>query len=356
VLDDKLFITKALSGDYSNLVGYQIVSINNKPANDILQIIESKIPADKGINTKRTRSIDALFSYYYSVYIENTHEFDIILLTSKDQKMHIKVEAIAWDKDNMFHSPGEYAASRTPITYVINNNIAELTIATFGARNFKRQNIVFKDTIAKIFQELNDKGIKNLIIDLRGNNGGSLSYGELLFSYLAKEEVLFYKGNVMNADVAEGNFKYKKLPRFLTMFEKELGPLQKENGQYIIPTDSLAAQQPHFSGKVYFLTDGLSFSSTSNFLALCKANNIGTIVGETPGGAYQGCNAGGSINVVLPYTGFNLYFYIIGIRLNVEEQPYQIDIDYKIPLSIQDLTDEKIDKPKEFIMELIRKN
>jgi hypothetical protein len=59
---------------------------------------------------------------------------------------------------------------------------------------------------------------------------------------------------------------------------------------------------------------------------------------------------------VLPYTGFNLYFYIIGIRLNVEEQPYQIDIDYKIPLSIQDLTDEKIDKPKEFIMELIRKN
>jgi hypothetical protein len=353
-IEKKLFITKVLcESDIKE--GSQISSINNKKASEILKIIESKIPTDKGVNSKKTRSIDILFSYYYTLYIENTNKFELEIIEPNGNKIHRIIDAILWDNKNMFHSPREYSSSRSPINFKIENNIADLSIRTFGTRNFKNNNIDFQDTIAKIFQELSEKNINNLIIDLRGNNGGSLYFGELLFSYLTTKDTKYYKNNVMNTDIAEGNFKYAELPCFLDMFEKELGPLEKENGQYIIPRDTIKTNKPHFSGKIFFLTDGLSFSATSNFLAVCKNNNIGTVIGETPGGAYSGCNGGGPVTITLPNTDYRLSFNIIGILLNVNDSTNQINVDYKVSSEISNLIEDNIDIQKEFVINLIKK-
>ena len=353
-INEELFITKVLSNSDIK-EGSQIISINNKNINKIIEIIESKISTDKGISTKKIRSLDILFSYYYAQFIENTDEFSIEIIDENGNKKHKKVKAIYWDNNNMFHSPKEYAASKNPISYSINNNIAELDIRTFSARSFKNNNINYEDTISKIFQELNNKEVRNLIVDLRGNNGGALGFSELLYSYLTKKDIVFTEKVLMNEDIAEGNFKYADLPRFLDMFQKEFGSLKKVNNQYIIPTDSLVANKPHYNGNVYFLTDGLSFSATSNLLAVCKENNIGTIIGETSGGAYEGCNAGSPIIVSLPYSNFRLFYYIMGIRLNVNKEIKQIDVDYKVSNRIEDII-KNTDRVNEFTIELIKKN
>lgn len=352
-INEKLFITKVLSNSDIK-VGCQIISINNKDINDILKIIESKIASDKDIYSKKTRSLDLLFSYYYTQFIENTDKFSIEIIDKDGSKKQKIVKAIYWDKDNMFHSPKEYAASRNPVSYSINNNVAELDIRTFSARSFKKNNINYEDTISKIFHDLKNKNIEDLIIDLRGNNGGALGFSELLYSYLTKNDIIFTKKILMNEDIAEGNFKYADLPRFLDMFQKEFGSLKKVNNQYVIPTDSLVANKPYYNGNVYFLTDGLSFSATSNLLAVCKENNIGTIIGEMPGGAYEGCNAGSPIIVSLPYSDFRLFYYIMSIRLNVNKEIKQIDVDYKVPNKIYDFI-KNTDNVKEFTIELIKK-
>jgi len=352
-IDGKLYITKVLNK--SNIKqGSQITSINNKDIDEVLKIIESKISADKGIYSKRIRSLDLFFSYYYTQFIENTNIFDVEIIDIDGNKKHQKISAISWDRNNMFHSPREYAASRNPISYSINNNIAELDIRTFGIRNYRKNKINYEDTIGKIFQELSSKKVKNLIIDLRGNNGGALGFSELIYSYLTNKNMVFTKQIFMNEDIAEGNFKYANLPRFLDMFQKEFGSLKKVNNQYIIPTDSLVTNKPYYNGDVYFLTDGLSFSATSNLLAVCKENNIGTIVGETPGGAYEGCNAGSPIIVELPYSNFRLFFYIMGIRLNVNEEIKQIDVDHNVSKGIDDII-RNTDNVKGFAIELIKK-
>jgi hypothetical protein len=353
IIDNKLFITKVLNkSDIEQ--GNQIISINDKDIVEILKIIENKIPSDKNIYSKKIRSIDIFFSYYYTEFIENTNKFNVGIIDNNGNIKYKIIEAIPWNKNNMFHSPREYAASRNPINFSINKNIAELDIRTFGAKNFKKYNINYEDTISKIFQELDTKNIENLIIDLRGNNGGALGYSELLYSYLTLNNMIFTKKILMNKDIAEGNFKYTNLPRFLDMFEKQFGTLKKENNQYVIPTDSLIANKPYYKGNVYFLTDGLSFSATSNLLAVCKEHKRGVIVGETPGGAYEGCNAGSPIIVSLPYSNFRLFFYIMSIRLNVNDDIKQIDVDYKVSKSIENYIEET-DNVKKFAIELIKK-
>jgi C-terminal processing protease CtpA/Prc len=352
-INKKLFITKVLNKTDIEK-GSQLISINNKDINEIIEIIESKIPADKGINSKKNRSLDLLFSYYYTQFVENTNTFDIVIIDQYGNKKNKKVEAIYLDKNNMFHSPKEYAATRNPISYSVNNDIAELDIRTFGVGNYKNNNINYEDTISKIFQDLNSKGVKNLIIDLRGNNGGALGFSEYLYSYLIRKDIVFTKKILMNEDIAEGNFKYADLPRFLDMFQKEYGSLKKENNQYLIPTDSLTANKPYYKGNVYFLTDGLSFSATSNLLAVCKENKTGTIIGETPGGAYEGCNAGSPIIVSLPHSKFRLFFYIMGIRLNVNKEIKQIELDYEVSKNLDDII-KNTDNVKKYTIELINK-
>ena len=61
-------------------------------------------------------------------------------------------------------------------------------------------------------------------------------------------------------------------------------------------------QQPgkiNFNGKVWFLIDGLSFSSTSEFCAVARSNGRGEFIGTETGGGYYG-NTSMQIDTTLP--------------------------------------------------------
>ncbi len=354
-IDNKLFVTKVF--DKSGIaVGSKIAAINNQTTSEILAVVKSKIPTDKGISSKKERSLDILFSYYYSIYVDNSGEYSLEILKPNGEKDELIVDGISWDNDHMFHSLRGYGESRYPIQFEINNNIAELTLRSFGMKIFKKNGIDFEDTLSNIFQTLSKRNIDNLIIDLRGNVGGSLFSGELLLSYLSATPIKYYKNNVIREAIGEGKFEYADLPRFLDFFEEEYGELERIGIHYIIPReDSIEINKPDFSGHVFFLSDGLTFSSTSNFLAVCSRNNIGTLIGETPGGAYSGGNGGGPTQITLPNSKFRLFFYLIGINLNVEDNRDSIEVDHKVTLSINEIIN-GVDLQKEYVINLIENN
>lgn len=47
-----------------------------------------------------------------------------------------------------------------------------------------------------------------------------------------------------------------------------------------------------YTGNLYFLMDGYSFSATSNLLAIAQYLKLGVFVGEETRGAKDGCNSG----------------------------------------------------------------
>ncbi len=116
----------------------------------------------------------------------------------------------------------------------------------------------FKSFIDSCFSVIDDNSIENLILDLRGNDGGDPFCAAPLLAYLETEAIPFY---------AEPYGKYSDLADPIPMAEK------------------------HFTGNLLTLIDGRCFSTNGQFCSLLDYHNIGKFVGTESGATFK-CNAG----------------------------------------------------------------
>ena len=131
---------------------------------------------------------------------------------------------------------------------------------------------IIKTFMDESFKDINSRNIKNLIIDVRGNGGGNSWATAYLLQYLAKKPFTYFKE-------APSSPKLKPLEPF----------------------------KNRYKGRVYFISDGRSGSSTGQLLALAKHHEIGDIIGEESNGGIL--YTGGQKMYQLPNTGV---FYAIG--------------------------------------------
>lgn len=172
------------------------------------------------------------------------------------------------------------------------------------------------------FSVMKVQGIANLILDLRGNDGGDPWCAAPLFSYLEKESV----------------------PYFAEPYEN-----------YTILADPVPQAENHFAGNLYTLIDGRCFSTNGHFCALLKEHNIGKFVGTPAGSSYK-CNAGKNTQGHLSHTGIILYFgrstYAAAVEGMDKNQP--VMPDYPVQETIDDFIKGR-DVFGETALELIKK-
>jgi len=126
----------------------------------------------------------------------------------------------------------------------------------------------FRHFMDSSFLLIKERGIKNLVLDLRGNGGGDPFCSVILLSYLEKQPVPYF---------AEPYGRYEELAQ-------------------PVP---LAAN--HFTGNLYTLIDGSCGSTNGHFCALLRYNGIGKFIG-TPSGSTYKCNAGRNTEFTLDNT------------------------------------------------------
>ena len=131
-----------------------------------------------------------------------------------------------------------------------------------------------------------------IVIDIRGNSGGSDEYWTEVISRIIPKEyntsgyILFRDSDIINDYIKAREINTENIENL----PKEIvsnGPDEItrnfkyfiENNRSIAPKDSI-----NFEGNIYLLVDNVVYSSAESFSIFCKEKGIATIIGENTGG------------------------------------------------------------------------
>ena len=209
------------------------------------------------------------------------------------------------------------------------------------------------------FKKIEEKGIKNLIIDIRDNSGGNSKLGDELFQYIAKEPFTQYGKTIMKVS-RHLKFLWKDyfLPKGYidsTMLDKVLSI---PNGSVINPNEKLYSEEEdslislrenplRFTGTVFLLTSPATFSSAADFAWCFKHYYMGKVIGEETGG--WGVCYGDNVYAELPNSRIAInvsckLFYNIGATDNDTHgviPDYEIEAEKALEYTIKLIKNEK---------------
>jgi len=246
------------------------------------------------------RNIFGISKIYTVKYIDSAGTEQTINLpvfeTPKDSSR--KIKAIAAVKKEKIQTRQKRLLDKRSLAIDTANNTAIITLNTFssgGLRKFYRQT----------FRYIRKSGISNVVLDLRSNGGGRINLSTLLTRYVSR----------VNFKVADTSFAVAKSLRPYSRYIKNgfvnnLGLFfltqKNKDGLYHFGRWERKIYKPktinHFSGKLYVLINGSTFSASALFCNAVKGQPGIILVGEEAGGGWYGNNGVLIPDITLPNT------------------------------------------------------
>ncbi len=321
-VNDQLFVVNPLNNAAQVGVKAEILRINGVAVSKIISDAYKHIPSQGYIKTTKKHVFNRWSSGMIPFALGFPETYNIVVKGAEAPIVLNKAETVR----EPFRDASIKPACDDNLCFEVldDNQTAILTISTFNYYQWNDLG-VFINFIDSSFAAINQKGIKNLIIDVRFNGGGSQHASIHLLKYLVDKPFIYYSN---------------------AQFE---GKTAKIDGEELI-----TPFEHRFKGKCYFMIDGNGNSTTGHFMSLVKVFNLGTIVGEELG-SNQFCSAGQKI---CRLSNTKLEYYVAN---NTHEStatalPDEVGIlpDHAVTQSIDDYLN-KVDAVKVYTIQLIQK-
>ncbi len=363
--------------DFGIPVGSEIISIDNKSSQIILNDMLKYAPSDGFNLTKKHLQIEKEFGilHYYEYGIKESYSVKYSTPDGVDKITDIaskSFESIGnrYPSRNshfaLYHQDVnrvEYfknrIAGKWPFVYFIDSiNTAVLTVNSFGLDPKE-----FKSKLIDLFREIKKEKAESLIIDIRQNVGGYRINAITLFSFLTSKP---FKQRIFESAITDvlphEKYLVHTLSDYTEFFKMYFNSAKKEDGRWILTEDHLQAEMvPYkktFNGNAYVLIGGNTFSAASAFALSAKNSQNITLVGEETGGAYYFHTGQFSALYELPNSKIMVRLPFVKIDKYVSDKSVPkgsgILPDKEVTLTIEDLvkgTDSQLD----YVVKLICK-
>ncbi|HEX4823797.1 MAG TPA: S41 family peptidase [Candidatus Polarisedimenticolaceae bacterium] len=304
--DGRLFVVDSPGNEVPK--GLEVLAINGDTTARLVGTMLDHVSGDADILTGKYARITDDFQTYYAVFFGRPRAFLLHLRDAAGKKSSATVMAMTQADlaEAGGHDPDpKPAAPPLRLEMLSGGKVAVMTLETFALPAEDEGGPNYAKFLATSFAELKRAGTSDLVIDLRGNDGGA-NDGPLLVSYLVDKPVRFYD----SVEAVSAGFsllhQYSHLgPEFDDKFDGHLLSIENSDryrmiGDAELAPEPIAPQKDVFKGKVVVLIDGRVFSTAAQLCSVLRSQKRATFVGEETGGAYHGNASGELVVVTLP--------------------------------------------------------
>lgn len=303
-VDGKLFSVMPVNRKKDSTIkqGSEILKINNVGVDSILNYSKKLISTDGYVTESKNLAMRTFVNYSYPSLFGRPDSF----LLEVKKGTEIKTEYVkacnlkelpplplGLKEDSLLRR--HKRANITEGFIGSDKKVFVLKIKSFKPTRYKR---VYR----RVFKTMQKNKTENLIIDLRHNGGGNLDNSFRLLKYLMdSQQTVTLKSHVKNypdKKFTRGNMAFKLTKLVLKVTGKKV---TKGDSSWFIQRIKPYRKQ-HYSGKVYVLINGGTFSASCIIAAYLKESKRAILIGKETGGTNEGCNAGITPYYKLPNT------------------------------------------------------
>ena len=222
---------------------------------------------------------------------------------------------------------------------LLDDRTGYVRIGTFVTWNSKRD---WKGFLRDAFAELGRKGVPNLVLDLRGNEGGADEVGAELVGYLVPRKVTVPANQTLLRYVRVAPDLLPHLDTWDKSFFDVTGRVTPGGNNFYALTGEGGAMtlKPNgrgYAGKVHLLVDAGDGSATFLLARLLKQERLATLVGQETGGNLRGTNGGWIAFLRLPRSRIAVDVPLKGY-FPFDAQPDRgLTPDVVVPVSVEDV-------------------
>ncbi len=323
-------------------LGAEVIQLNGLSIDEILARLHKYYTTDGFNVTGKYESLKQRFSRSFWYEFGPKDKFLIAYRLPNDPNIQrIQVDGSTWSEVQgqiaKRHSApldsllSEHAAQKYQFE-ILNPRTARLTVRTFaiGDNAKDAEHKAYVAFLERSFGYLRQHPeVKSLIVDVRGNGGGSDPNDQVTFSYLAQRPFQENTSAFVNFQRIPA-WKYVTYNAFFLIrpiakwvFQRQLRKefLHAQEGMFYArsgPDNTPRQPSPlAFRGQVYLLINPPIASAGSMFAAMVRGNTSSIVVGEETEGGYYGHNGHQQIGYRLPNTDIRTYYSIVNLEQDV---------------------------------------
>ncbi|WP_158298713.1 S41 family peptidase [Sphingomonas psychrotolerans] len=299
--------------------GTRLISVDGVRDADLLREMVAVTPHDGVIRTATMRTVSG-------------RGFSSILyrLRGAQSHFHVVLEGAGGRIERDFPAvsplarPPE-AADPAPLPTLewLDDHTVYLNVPTFSNARLRKVGTTFPDAIQRIFAEIERRGARDLILDLRENGGGSEPNESILFSYLVEKPLHKYAAVEARARrIVVTSLSGKRFETEVFDDDDKDPQRQIQGGRWTrlnTPPNGLMSRwtafAPIFHGRLVVLAGGETFSGGAELASMLRHTERAVFVGEEVGGAYEGNTSGYRWNLELPNSGMKIAIPLLQFRM-----------------------------------------